>query len=242
MERVVLNANTYGSGSVRTERRSGREYLVAPLTLIVSGVLAGSKGPLYYPPDEIRRNVGDWNGVPLVVYHPTWNGQHVSARDPDVLDRYWVGNVYRARFLPRGRDGRARLLGEGWFDVEATRRIDPRVWEALNSNQPIELSTGLFTENEPVAPGTTDERGRPYSYIARNYRPDHLAILPDQVGACSLADGCGVFATNRRAGLTVNAGYFGPKRAPAPESIPLRDLARRLPTSSWAPVRGRRNG
>lgn len=65
--------------------------------------------------------------------------------------------------------------------------------DALEAGRPMELSTGLFTQNEPAPAGATFN-GRPYDYVARNYRPDHLAVLPDQIGACSLADGCGVLA------------------------------------------------
>src|SRR5690606_13771547 len=32
----------------------------------------------------------------------------------------------------------------------------------------------------------------PYHSVARDYKPDHIAILPDRIGACSIADGCGV--------------------------------------------------
>jgi hypothetical protein len=34
--------------------------------------------------------------------------------------------------------------------------------------------------------------GRQYVGIARNHRPDHLAILPDLKGSCSIADGAGL--------------------------------------------------
>jgi hypothetical protein len=53
----------------------------------------------------------------------------------------------------------------------------------------------LFTDNETAPPGAS-HLGRPYNFVARNYRPDHLAILPDQRGACSIEDGCGL-NTNR---------------------------------------------
>jgi hypothetical protein len=39
--------------------------------------------------------------------------------------------------------------------------------------------------------------GVKYEGIARNLRPDHLAILPDDKGACSLEDGCGVNNTSK---------------------------------------------
>jgi hypothetical protein len=61
----------------------------------------------------------------------------------------------------------------------------------IRQKQPIEVSTGLFTTNYAANPGS-NYKGRPYSHIARNYVPDHLAILLDQVGACSIQDGCGI--------------------------------------------------
>jgi hypothetical protein len=188
METLLANA-----GRARREVRNGREYLVAPLTLIVPGVLNGSKGPLFYPPEEIRKDYSAWNGMPLVVYHPLVNGQHVSARHPQVWETQEVGRVFNALI-----DHYGKLKAEGWFDVEHTARVDNRVLASLRSGIPIELSTGLYTDNDP-APRGANWNGRPYSHIARNYRPDHLAILPDQVGACSVNDGCGVLV-NRRGG------------------------------------------
>jgi hypothetical protein len=180
MEHVVFNF----AGTVRYAQMDDREYIVAPMTLIVPGVLSGSKGPLYYPPEEIARNASAWNGIPILVGHPYINGMAVSADDPKILRRQGVGLVMHAQ-------ANGKLTAEGWFDVEATRRIDPRILSALSRGRRIELSTGLFTDNE-VAPQGATYNGRPYDFIARNYRPDHLAILPDQIGACSIRDGCGV--------------------------------------------------
>lgn len=63
---------------------------------------------------------------------------------------------------------------------------------------------GIASKKDP-SPGVVHARplgdafcfsGRPacptVDAVARNHRPDHLAILPDQVGACSLADGAGL--------------------------------------------------
>lgn len=173
-------------GRVRHVTKGGREYLVAPLTLIVPGVLNGSKGALYYPPEHVKRSAAAWNGTPLVVYHPTGPyGEHLSAGDPGVLDRQGVGFLQASSF-----DG--KLRSEGWFDAERTKQVDPRVYQSLVQGKPIELSTGLFTDNEEAASGSVDPKGRPYTHIAKGYKPDHLAVLPDQVGACSINDGCGV--------------------------------------------------
>ena len=183
METLIANI----TGKVRKENLNGKEYLVAPVTLLVPGVLNGSKGPLLYPRDEVTKNADSWNHIPLVVYHPTNNGMQISARDPEVLENQGVGFVFKATATDQGK-----LVSEAWFDIAATERIDNRVLDSLNSGKKIEISTGLFTENEPRE-GIT-ENGVSYEFIARNYRPDHLAILPDQKGACSIEDGCGVLA------------------------------------------------
>lgn len=179
----VLTVNV--TGKTRRETFNGREYIVAPLTMIVPGVLKGSKGPLYYPEDEVTRDPSVWNGMPIVVYHPTHNGQPVSARDPDILNKSQIGHVYRARAH------KGKLKAEGWFDVADTRRVDERVYNALEAEETMELSTGLFLDQYKAPPGAT-YNGVEYTYTTANYKPDHLAILPDQRGACSLADGCGM--------------------------------------------------
>ncbi len=180
---MYVNLTSNLSGSVRRAVLNGRECLVAPVTLIVPGVLQGSHGPLMYPSDELARDPAAWNGVPIVVYHPmTDDGRPLSAKAPGVLRRQGIGVV-------RGAKHNHKLTAEGWFDVENTRRVDKRILYALEEGKPIELSTGLYTDNEPRQGAYN---GRRYEYIARNYRPDHLAILPDSTGACSIADGCGV--------------------------------------------------
>lgn len=174
---------------------NGREYIVAPMTLIVPGVLPGSDGPLYYSVEEVTKDPSVWNHVPIVVNHPTANGKPVSARDPVILEKYGIGYVYRTT-------AKGKLKAEGWFDVEHTKRVDARVYNALEAGTLIELSTGLFLDKVPAPAGSVDSKGRAYSYITTNYRPDHLAVLPDQVGACSIQDGCGVFVNSRNTLLT----------------------------------------
>lgn len=179
--KLILN------GRLKKVTKGGRSYYVANMTLIVPGVLDGSQGPLFYPDEEVGKNPQAWNGMPIVVYHPVINGQPVSGRSPEVQA---IGTVYKAVF-------NGRLQAEAWFDIESTRLVDPRVLAALEKGDPIELSTGLFTTNE-AKDGT--HLGKPYKFVARDYVPDHLAVLPDQVGACSVKDGCGILvntATNQ---------------------------------------------
>lgn len=183
MELLVSNI----SGKVRRETLYGREYLVAPTTLIVPGVLNGSGGPIYYSSEEIVRNARDWNNMPLVVYHPTNNGKPTSARDPSVLNNRGVGFVLNAKGSDDGS-----LVAESWFEIESTRRVDNRIIDALEDGTNIEISTGLFPQELVPAPEGAVFNDTAYDFEAHGLTPDHLAILPDQTGACSLADGCGV--------------------------------------------------
>lgn len=171
-------------GNSRRETLLGKDYIVANLTLLVPGVLNGSKGPLLYPPGEVSHQYDAWNNMPLVVNHPTVEGVPTSARQPAILEKFGIGYVFNTRYNDR-------LQAEGWFDIEATKRVDIRIFNALEAGKKIELSTGLRVEATP-APKDSTYNGKKYIAIARNYRPDHLAILPDHRGACSTADGCGV--------------------------------------------------
>lgn len=197
----------YAGGTVRRAMLHNREHIVAPLVLIVPGVLEGSRGALYYPPEEVERDPSVWNHVPIVVYHPYLNGQPTSARDPEILNRQGIGVILNTHI------NNGRLVAEGWFDAERTRQIDQRVWQALQAGQAMELSTGLALQ-EQQAPANSVHNGKPYTAIATNYKPDHLAVLPDQTGACSIKDGCGVLVNEKQQQETVSllqklAGLLG---------------------------------
>jgi hypothetical protein len=184
METITANL----AGKTRRSTLNGREYIVAPMTLIVPGVLPGSKGPLYYPQDELAKDPHAWNHMPVVVNHPFHNGRPVSARRPDIIEKFGIGFVFNTEM-------NTKLIAEGWFDVEKTRQVDKRILNSLEASTPLELSTGLFTKDEPAHNGAA-YNGTPYVATARDYRPDHLAILPDQQGACGIRDGCGVLVNS----------------------------------------------
>jgi hypothetical protein len=172
---------------VRHDTMEGREYLVAPMVMMVEGVHQGSSGPLYYPADELAKIPEVWNHKPVVVYHPTENGQGISACSPEVLTNRKIGVIMNTKF----EEG--KLKSEAWLDVERVKEIDNRIWEAVENEEMMELSTGLFTD---LQDSEGEWNGEAYTAVAINYRPDHLAVLPDQIGACSLADGAGFLRLN----------------------------------------------
>lgn len=195
LEQITMNLTP----NVREDSLQGRKHLVVPMSLIVPGVLNGSRGALYYPPEEVSKDPAVWNGMPLVLDHPRKDGVPISARSVDVLNNLCLGTVLNARF------NGDKLVAEAWFDIEATRRVDNRVYTMLRQRKPIELSTGLFTTNEPKE-GTFN--GQQYNYVARDYRPDHVAILPDSIGACSIVDGCGVLVNEGKGFLNKAWKWF----------------------------------
>jgi len=169
----------------RREKMGGRDYVVAPASMLVPGVLNGSQGPLYYPKEEVLKNVEAWNMMPLTLGHTkNEKGEYVSARNPKILEKFGLGFVFNAS----GKKG--KLDGEAWFDVDRTNALAPGVIDKVLSNQQIELSTGLYTEQVPAR--NKKHKGRTYDAVVKNLRPDHLAVLLNEKGACSIYDGCGI--------------------------------------------------
>lgn len=170
-------------GLTRNEQLEGIDYVVVPMVMITEGVHAGSKGPLFYPGSELGKTPESWNLKPIVVNHPVVNGEGVSACTPEVIEEYKVGIIMNTRF-----DGLGRLKADAYINPEQADKVEPRVMEAITNEEMMELSTGVFTDQEPT---TGKYKGESYTAIARNYRPDHLALLPDNKGACSIEDGAG---------------------------------------------------
>lgn len=179
--------------NARRETIGGRDYVVADATILKVGVLNGSDGPLFYPLGEINQDVGVWNGYPVTAKHPQIvlpDGKVVnaSARSPKIANAFQIGTVYNDRMV--GEERRVEV----WFDVQNSNRIDPRIVPAVLNGSPINVSTGIFTgkivENAQY-------NGRSYTHRVRGIRPDHLAVLMDEPGACSVKDGCGVNVTNK---------------------------------------------
>lgn len=175
---------------IRHDSMEGRDWVVAPTQMITEGVHNGSDGPIFYPADELAKLPAVWNHKPVVVYHPTVNGQSVSACDPIQLTTRKVGVLLNTKW-----DAENKKLGtETWLDPDRIQKVDNRVAEAIENNEMMEVSTGLFMDLERTE---GEWNGEEYIGIARNLQPDHLALLPDQKGACSIEDGAGFLRVNQ---------------------------------------------
>jgi hypothetical protein len=183
--RIVANL----SGQVKHITHDGRDYLVAPAVAIKAPAVLNGELVL---PEEVAKYVEAWNGISLPVYHPKDSaGNFISANTPE-LEAKALGRFYNASF----KDG--KLHGELWVDTERAKALGGEALtalERLETGQPLELSTGYFRDLEETA---GIHEGIAYSAIARNLRPNHLALLPNEIGACSWADGCGAPRVNQK--------------------------------------------
>lgn len=183
LQRLTLNLG----GKTRREKLHGRWHTVVPAAILAEGVWPGSNGPLYYPAEELAKSVPAWNHKPIVVYHPTdESGNSVSGCLPNVLNTRQIGVTLNTKFDDK-------LRTECWIDEERAAQVDGRVMKLIGAGKKIEVSTGVYTDNE--APGG-EWGGKKYDATAKNHAPDHLAALPDKLGAYSNADGGGMLVVN----------------------------------------------
>ncbi len=210
----MLLTNTLSSNSVRREEFKGREWLVAPLTLVKSMRL--DKG--YVPENEVAKSVNAWNGTPLTLNHPRdASGNLVSANSPAVAENTWIGHVFNAE---KRVEDTVYIDGEAWIDIRNARSLGGKAEQMVNdleNGQDISVSSSYFGDMLPS--GNYDGQHR--SKVKGNLRPDHIAILPGKEGRCSMDDGCmvGVQAANVEPSdddlIIPSANYLSEARTPS---------------------------
>lgn len=178
MTHLVAKMPAYTS---RIENHLNRRHIIVPVVMMLPGVHNGSRGPLYHPAEELEASARRWNGFPVTISHPVdEEGNFISAQS---AGSWVVGSIHNSRF----EDG--KLKAEAWIDEQRLLAVSTDASAAIQSGQPLDVSIGAYTD-EVQESGTWN--GKTYTAIARNHRPDHLALLPGEKGACSWADGCGV--------------------------------------------------
>lgn len=170
--------------SARREKLNGADHLVVDSVIAKVGVMNDN----YYSKQELSEFANAWNGVPVPVGHPVENGKQVSANSPAIEERSNIGKFYNARFVDDS------LKGEIWIDTNKAEKLGYKaIVDFLEGGNPIDVSTGLFAVRNSKS-GTFD--GKTYTHEVSRLRPDHVALLPNEQGACSLCDGCGALVNS----------------------------------------------
>lgn len=179
---------------VRTETLKGQEYIVTPAVILVEGVLRpGNAGGLVELAlaSEFGKIPHSWNGRPVTISHPKIDGNFVSAGLPDVWES---GAVVGMLFNTHMEDNRLKTeiwANKAWMEESGYTNTLQR----LSDGETMEVSTGLFADTSEEAGIWNGVR---YDGVWYNIVPDHLALLPNEIGACSVEDGCGTARTNER--------------------------------------------
>lgn len=186
----------------KVEQYQGKSHIVVPVVLMAEGVHNGSHGPVLHSEEDLAKYPASWNGIPVVVQHPEEDGINVSANSPAIIEQAKVGRIFNTHF------DSGKLRAEAWLDEERLSNISPESLACIKQGLPLEVSVGVFTDDEESV-GTWN--GEDYTAISHNHRPDHLALLPSSKGACSWEDGCGIRANEEGGGsmrvLTDQAGH-----------------------------------
>lgn len=173
------------SKAAKTIRRNGRDLMIVPSATLPDDVVMNG---IKYPADEIEKSFHTLERAPAPLGHPMVNGSFVSARDPEGINIGWIGawneNVRREN---------GRVFLDKVIDVEVANRTEDgkRLLEAINAGKPIHTSTGLLAdlmetgEDEP-------------KYAVCNMFFDHDAILLDEEGAATPAQGVGMMVNGKQ--------------------------------------------
>ncbi|WP_408954740.1 DUF2213 domain-containing protein [Natroniella sp. ANB-PHB2] len=195
---LVVNQATITINKTRRETYLNREYLVAPVVAVKPKVLNGEKLPF----DELAYSWQSWEGVPLTLNHPTKEGQKVAANRLDVRENYYIGRFHNVSFDFEAEE----LKGEVWLDIERCQQFGGEAKEVLDiieeGEEAVEVSTGYYRLVER-AEGVF--KGQSYNGVQRNILPDHLAVLPNDTGACSVEDGCGIKTNQSESNSVIEA-------------------------------------
>ncbi len=177
----LLNYKRHSISSYKTrlEKIDNQEYIVVPVVLIKEGVLNGSNGPIFYSAESISSFHNSWNKMPVTLGHPP-----KGVSDPVTFSKSlgYVWNVFYD-------ESTKSLKGEIWFDSEKLKNKHNNIYSKIMNGESIEVSTGL---NSPVEVQAGSFNGKDYYAKTTYIIPDHLAVLLDEQGACSLEDGCGI--------------------------------------------------
>lgn len=193
------------------------------VTYLVSPVVAQTQGVYQYPTgngvtreyvdgEDLTAEAGDdWDGRPLTLRHPVVNrdGKPVYGLTTGPQASYTTVGEFR----DSDRSTDEKLRGRVWI-----KQAEVGAHNGLLEDYIEDVRNGEFGDVSPgYSSATVNEHGsyngEVYSGRQTSVAPDHVALLPDEPGNCSIADGCGVGRANSSAD--------GPDREPRLNAAPV---------------------
>src|ERR1017187_841790 len=197
-------------GAATVEMWDGREHLVIPTVALMEGVIhaVNAEHAEFVSQAALAASVDKWNGHPVVLGHPTRNGKQISAHGTDTPA---IG------FIRRANMNGTRLGHEILVDPARMKELGHgALADDLRAGKGGEVSVGAFVQTRAA---TGEHRGKRYAGEWATIGPDHLALLPGGIGACSNAMGCGLNRVAEGAYLVTAEGFEalgGPGSGPRP--------------------------
>lgn len=194
--------------------RAGSTYTIRDVCGAVDDIVMNRR---LYPAKELASGAASLNGKPAPAGHPkNAAGKHISAANGEALVTAWIG-AYCANARHEGGRTVTDIIVNGDMAAatpkgkELVARLDAAI--AGTNAEPIHVSTGL---NLIPVEAKGESLGKPYDTIATNLEYDHLAILLDEQGAGTPAQGVGMFlgseAARRRSRWRPPRGNCGRQR------------------------------
>ena len=182
------------ASNISSETINGRDHIIVRgITPVVDDIVMNRK---LYPAAEISKGYKTLERNPMPLGHPKIDGKHISARDVQAVNQFHVG-----AWLQNVKHSGGKVTGDMYVDrryaegSEHGKRLINRLDEmaAGKNTDPVHISTGLMYSGIAA---NGESRGKKYNEIATNMDFDHVAVLLDEPGAGTPADGVGIFVNS----------------------------------------------
>lgn len=228
MKRNRVNVLTVvnSASNITTEIIDGKPHIVVRgITPVVDDIVMNRK---LYPAAEIEKAYNTLERNPMPLGHPKVDGKHVSARDVRAVNEYHVGawlqnvshkdgkvtgDMYVNRQYAESNDKGKRLIN----------RLDEMI--AGTNSEPIHISTGLLYSGIAA---NGESKGKKYNEIATNMMFDHVAVLLDEPGAGTPAEGVGIFVNAEGDELEIEVVNLADADVPDPQDASFKTFFNQL--------------
>ena len=199
--KIVINGKETAKirkNEIKTITEGDKATHIVPAIIIGEAVLLGVG---YEYPELVSRQMiinfaHKWNDIPVVIYH-TWD----SAKELETIEASLVGRIYKPEILMNEEDDDfeepIRLLvelhiNEAWL---LKQKKGKDILDRILRGEMIEVSSGYYLTKFLRQSGKFNDKD--FGGIQEDADPDHLAILPDQIGAYSIGMGGGLNRMNQ---------------------------------------------